>query len=773
MKMKKLLCGILSAAFTLSAFTSSAFASSYNDVPNDAVYAEAVEAISLYGIVSGYGGYFNPDAAISRAEFSKIASIVSGNEDAASGLSGIKKFSDVDVNFWGNGYINTVSNNGLIIGYPNGEFRPNNNINLAEAVTVTLRMLGYGTDVLGDNWPYSYLVKAASLGLTENISKDAYSSVSRGEVAMIIYKALQTDINNTSDKLLTKLDIKESKETYVIATKNEDKSLSANQIKTDIGTYELKNTNIDIPVLSKVKLILDKDDKVINMVTVYTPRLERIVVDSVLSGGVAYMDGISYKTMSIDDNTKVYFNGKESVYSDITTMLETGSTLDMYYGEDGEIDYIRFTEAELSDPVVIGDNVYDSLALIGVTKDTANSLSVVRDGKAVKISDLRQFDVVYYSKELSTLYAYCDKISGVYQEAYPSKANVNSIKLSDVTLNIETQTAAYKLGEKGGSYALNSKLTALLGRKGEIVDVVDLNSADVSSYGVLLSATTEVSQDIDDKGTMIKYVTLLMGNGTEMKYKTNEDYTKQAGEVKHIYFEDDGTVKLEKVSTDTVSGAIDLNNSKIGDSWLTSDAKIIEILSRPEYGEEGAATAKVIELSDFGVDSLNRDNVVHAVKNGQFGDVSLLVVQNITNAGYIYGVLTKSNSNIGQMSASSTFEILSDGKIQTYNYNAAKNIASGIGVRYKLSGGSIDEISALVKVDYSGKCEAIDFTRIRMGNNTYKLASDVQIYKKSDTYEYTAVSVNDCTADMMKNARLYADKPTTNGGLIRVIIVDK
>ena len=86
-------------------------ASSYNDVSDGMYYTESVEALTTYGIVSGYGGNFRPDASITRAEFSKITALISGLEDEAYSYAANRKCDDVSVTHWANGYINTVANN--------------------------------------------------------------------------------------------------------------------------------------------------------------------------------------------------------------------------------------------------------------------------------------------------------------------------------------------------------------------------------------------------------------------------------------------------------------------------------------------------------------------------------------------------------------------------------------------------------------------------------------------------------------------------------------
>lgn len=167
---KKTISYILALTVVMGTVSIPASASRYKDVEDDAYYAEAVEAISTYGIASGYAGYYQPNSHVTRAEFAKMITLAAGLEDEVHSNTAKRRFDDVPLEHWGNGYINTSAENNLIVGYPNGLFMPEKKITFAEAVTVVLRAMNYSSADLGDNWPYAYMVKAKSLGLTDGIS---------------------------------------------------------------------------------------------------------------------------------------------------------------------------------------------------------------------------------------------------------------------------------------------------------------------------------------------------------------------------------------------------------------------------------------------------------------------------------------------------------------------------------------------------------------------------------------------------------------------------
>lgn len=772
--LKKCAAVLLSVSMVISLTSVSAFATRYKDVNDSAYYAEAVEALSTYGIVSGYDGYYEPDSYITRAEFAKMITLAAGLEDEVHSNAGNKRFDDVSLSYWGNGYINTAAENKLIVGYPNGVFMPEKKITFAEAVTVLLRAMDYSTSDLGDNWPYAYMVKAKGLGLTEGINLGDNSYVTRGDLAVVINRALQTQLNGSDKKLISKLDINMTNEVLVIATRNEDASLQTDEIKTDAGTYKLASTDLKITPFTKVELVLDNDGKVINYNTTYTPKKVVTTIDNYVDGVVYFENGTSSRSLGVSDNTSVYYDGAISKYGTVKNSIEEGATVAIVYDESGSVGYLLFGDANYTEGVAIRTDIYTALATVGVSKEQIDAATVVRNGETTTLDAVRQYDVVYYLSDNSTIYLYSDKISGVYNEAYPNKANVTSVEISGNILELETQSAVYKLGDKTGSYKFNSKVTALLGKDGKIVDVVDINSASVSNYGILLSYGSEMSDNILENGKQYNYITVLNGEGNTIKYKTTGNYSNKIGNVGKLSFDDNGNAVFASINTDgtSISGKVDKNNRKIGDRWLAQDCVILERVYAPDT-KTGIAVAQQIELDEITASELKESQVVYAVTSGSFGDISLLIVESITKSQYTYGLITSSNTNISQTSSSGSYTVFSNGQTSTYSASFAANISSGAAVGLILDGNSLVSMHQLTPVKVGGSLAAIDFTRVKIKDEIYPLADDVQIMKKNASGSgYTSLSLSDAEGLIGKTVNLYADTSIAKGGLVRIITVN-
>ncbi len=113
-------------------------------------YEDSVGKLNALGILEGYpDGTFKPDQNITRAEFAKIACYVIGVQAAADLSKGSTRFKDVKATHWASGVINIASEKGLIKGYPDGTFKPEANVSYAEAITILVRALGLGPVVEG------------------------------------------------------------------------------------------------------------------------------------------------------------------------------------------------------------------------------------------------------------------------------------------------------------------------------------------------------------------------------------------------------------------------------------------------------------------------------------------------------------------------------------------------------------------------------------------------------------------------------------------------
>ena len=125
----------------------------YIDVAEGDWYNNAVSTLSKAGILNGYeDGSFRPNGNITRAEFATIAA-----RFFEATYEGEDLFPDIE-GHWARDYINQAAHAGIVNGYEDGTFRPQDNITRAEAMTIVNRTLDRHPDAdhfLADmiTWP--------------------------------------------------------------------------------------------------------------------------------------------------------------------------------------------------------------------------------------------------------------------------------------------------------------------------------------------------------------------------------------------------------------------------------------------------------------------------------------------------------------------------------------------------------------------------------------------------------------------------------------------
>lgn len=107
----------------------------YTDVNAGDWFNNAISTLSSAGIVTGYNdGTFRPNQPITRGEMAKIIA------NFANLNKGTKSFTDLS-GHWSKTYVELAAGNGWIAGYPDGSFRPDQKITRAETVTMINRVL--------------------------------------------------------------------------------------------------------------------------------------------------------------------------------------------------------------------------------------------------------------------------------------------------------------------------------------------------------------------------------------------------------------------------------------------------------------------------------------------------------------------------------------------------------------------------------------------------------------------------------------------------------
>ena len=160
-----------------------------------------IEQIANLGIVSGKTPTsFAPNDYITRAELTKIAINAFGFELSEENL---ESFIDVDINAWYAPYISTAKLAGIISGYGNGRFNPNWHINRAEALKILLEAADFEIeedvavifeDTIASAWYIKYVNFASKAGIVGGYPNGTFgpdNNITRAEVAKVVTKILE------------------------------------------------------------------------------------------------------------------------------------------------------------------------------------------------------------------------------------------------------------------------------------------------------------------------------------------------------------------------------------------------------------------------------------------------------------------------------------------------------------------------------------------------------------------------------------------------------
>lgn len=195
---KKVLAGTLVAGMMVPAFATSSFAA--NELPlkdiADSQYKSEILKLNNIGIIAGYeDGTFQPERQVSRAEFARIAVRALGYTEAQAKLyTGNTKFKDVASKHWASGYINLAVSRGILSGDPQGTFRPNDKITVAETLSVFVRGLQINVAKGEGAWYTPFLLEANKLGLYEDGKEGPDAPASRGLIAFFADRFMETPV---------------------------------------------------------------------------------------------------------------------------------------------------------------------------------------------------------------------------------------------------------------------------------------------------------------------------------------------------------------------------------------------------------------------------------------------------------------------------------------------------------------------------------------------------------------------------------------------------
>ncbi len=378
-------------------------------------------------------------------------------------------FTDIS-NHWAESYIERVAKNGLVSGYDDKTFKPDNNVTVLEALVMLSRLYDIDKDIKDEiiekyepvleemsntryyEWSFEYLAVIIELGVvSENGIKDMFSKktifqdAKREEIAVLLTKAMMLGDEAQSLKVYTlpfndaeKISTAARPYIYVMY----DKEILQGDSKKNINpTNKITRAEIST-VLDKAFRYIEKND-------IY-PDLDDYVPTTIAEGFITKLteekgESLIYINTSknvesivkVNNSTEIYINGRTKKYSDLKKDMLVKCKVD-------ENKYAVKIEADSTKEIVrgiINTVAYSSPASVTIYDkdkdkikyDVPSSAEIYLDGKATELKNLKKNDEitlfldnnkVYQINSVSRIKYYDGKISAIDYSSYPIKVSV-------------------------------------------------------------------------------------------------------------------------------------------------------------------------------------------------------------------------------------------------------------------------------------------------------------------------------------------------------------
>ncbi len=758
----------------------------FKDVPANNPKASYIQIAVSKGYMRGYlGGMFRPAKAITLKEaiYGTLGILGYTNEDFTNSSTGrYEKYKELGLglnilknesgtltvtdcqNLFYN-LLNAKQKSGEIyaktLGY---ELTSKDKIDADELLNTKLE----GPFLGSDNWQKNRNVKLSSYTIYRNNKKTTSKNFQSTDI-IYFSKAIKTIwiyndksygiIENISYLQNEPQDITISGTTYAIETpKAMKKTLNSNTIKKGSLVAILLGKDSKASFLYPIDMIRANNDwkaklaSDLNDYTVYKND-EKSSSANIAKGDILYyskpiktawvynkstfgsLDSITYnqaepQEMTVAGKTYAIDNPKYIRTLMKTESIQTGMPVVLLFGWENKIaDILPLTG------IVAKGNWEQKLT------SSLTDYTIFKNGIKITGSSIESYDLVYYSNTLKNIWVYDKKVYGVLNSISPSVTTPEEIvvagksySLKQPALNTYNTTVSDNLLENSWGKRLRDNglhtgdnVVVLFGYDGNVADILSVSQLPVTITGYVLSVQDKVVQDVNQISSVKQVINLVDTEGFLREFPCNNN-TIDKGSLVEINFNLGQTTIKELQAS---SSLYDIKSKK-----MASNVRILAVKG------QSYATLSPSDLEEISW----ADGAVSYYKTNTSGEVTDIILYNIANSGYQFGILQKvTYSDYGD---SAQLHFMIDGKetnLTTDNLNLNLNL----GVKSVLvENNEVKDIQSLneVRISYvSGK-------QANTGDGVYRISDNVQVYfSKDDKYyagsldqikDYNSVRVN-------------------------------
>ena len=757
---KRLLTFLLCAALTCACVPAASAA--FTDVADEET-ALAAATLQGLGVVNGTSETtFSPNTTLTRAQVCTMVVNAMGLESQVNTYARKTLFSDVAPNSWYNGYVNLAYAQGVINGYGNGTFGPNDTVTYGQLATILLRMLGYTSKEIGSDWPMDYTAFCEDLGLADGLSLDPMGTVTRGQAAILFYNAMKETVNGSNKAYYETISgVSSTAEGILLDT---SASYGGNSgllmVYTTSGNgetayYTQANAQSSELTGALGTILFDGSGRVVGFVPSGSGYKD-LTISSATASTLKDANGTSWR---ISSGAKVISGGE--VYSYQTSgylqlNAKSGKNVRLYYDDNGAISHLYVTGGTaVSSEAAVAETASAASSLARQLGITNLSYTITKNGVEASESDLAQYDVGYYDGASCALRVSDYRVTGCISSAYPSVTAATTLTVAGHTFDVLEcawdSLAGLKVGNKVtllltddckvASVSTSTKLAA------DMVGVLDTSGRSVTLVGSGLTLSpAELDYDGDDCGSL---VTVTASNST--------------------------TLRCRGIST-TTSKTLDIAARTLGGVSLAPSCAIYEWAGNGYVydlaGNQGAADTDFAAL-----DWLSTTSAVSYYHTNSAGQVDILVLRDVTGNIFTYGKLSiiSDGISLGSMDATSDALTVKNATGTSEKYLCTYSASAGYGgVSLGKSSQGYTKISRVQSLS-AKNVSAEDFYLsggdwyVTAGESEFLVAEDVQIHlSEADVWLSGEDGLTNVLADGY-TLTAYYDRAATSGGQIRVI----
>jgi len=763
-----LLCALL--ILTALPTTRAAFA----DITDPEVSLAATNLRGL-GIVAGTSATsFAPNNSLTRAEACALIINTMGLSNQVNTYKQRTVFSDVLPSSWYTGIVNLAYAQGVVNGYGNGTFGPEDKVTYGHFATMLLRLLGYSSEQIGSVWPLDYTAFCDNLELSEGLGLKPDQVLTRAQAALLLYRTLNTKPNGGKGPYYTALSSVASTRQVILLDNDvsyggTDGLLMVYGLEGASGLdyYEQVTAMEDALTGRVVTLLLNEWGDAMAAVP-ESSETRDVVISSAKASGITGSDGMVYRINSgavtiVGDSSYTWgSNGYVQVNS------RSGQTARLFY-QDGVVTHVCLTAGTAGTSAQVAVAQTDAAAAeLARMLSISGDYTITKNGIPAKAEDLAKYDTAYFDKVSNTLCASDYQFTGYIQSVQPSLDAAQSITVSGCTLPV--LEAAWDDLE---SYKLGDRITLLLTDDCKVAAATSSTQIGRDLVGVLSADGRSVT---------------LCGSGLVLSAGQMQANEKLRGTLVKAY------VSVDQVSCFAYDGegkigTLNLTTRTLGGYKLAPSCMVYEYAGNNGYlyslsGEQGVAST---DFEPIYWTKVLSEQYISAIRLNSAGQVDLIVLKDVTGNSYQYGQLTRYTGEEGIMTQSTpqrTYNnaaAIGNGDSQSKKYlcsYAVNTYGNYFGIAVGSYNASYQQVTSLVQLNRFKDIKTSDFLLeaddwyVVAGGSQIPVSEQVQIYFQATAQWLSGTDAIHTALGSGTTLNAYYDRTPVTGAQVRVIVVN-